>query len=336
MVLGAVSDGLDAERDSRFKVHFSPFWESKLNHLQWLPDWQADLEEIRLMEEFGPHGLTWSALAFRRSVMDTDVEIRRNHDLFDVWYPFSLTTCWGGGNVGLFPSAVMKKHVGAKSQERHTLEPISKTDRIIIGVDPAGLLGGADHAAFSVISCNRVDYRLLEVFSSSVTVHEMCDELFARAKYYRGITGKWPDIAIESNGVGAATLAIMQARGYEKIYHEKNYKPGVTASAKGNARLVADTCDALLDKFTPLWSMPLVMQLQSYSGDRDKRTGEVSMLINGLAKGRRERTHWDLASSFQVACHVASKVNLPMPTSRVASPHNGGVTAAQLLPGVKW
>ena len=87
------------------------------------------------------------------------------------------------------------------------------------------------------------------------------------------------------------------------------------AHKQANARMVAETCDALMDKLQPLWSLPMVSQLQSYTGDRDKKTTELSTLINGLAKGRRTRNHWDLASSFMLAIDAAN--NIPMPRAPV-------------------
>jgi len=89
-----------------------------------------------------------------------------------------------------------------------------------------------------------------------------------------------------------------------------------------------------MDHITPMWCLPLLMQLQTYTGDRDMRTSEVSMLINGLAKGRRERQHWDLASSFQIACHMANHLVLPAKIANTVVPVNAGVTAADILPNL--
>lgn len=316
LVVGGVSD--EASAGGRFKVAFSPWWESKLNTMLWRDDWKLTNTEIDLLEKYGDSGLTQENLAYRRMVMDTDVEIRRAPDLFDVWYPSSLTTCWGGGAIGLFPPNVLQRHVSAKNRGRLSPDALQTHRRIIIGVDPAGLLGGADHAALCVIGCDQNDWVLLEVASARMTVHEFVDDLMQTAEKYMQATGKWPDVAVESNGVGAATLALLLERRYPRLYAEKTKKPGITASKKANARMVAQACDALMDNFAPLWSLPLVLQLQTYTGDRAKRTSELSMLINGIAKGRREKQHWDLASAFLVAVEAAS--NLPLPRAPFVEP----------------
>lgn len=305
MVTGATSPG------NRFIVNFSPFWESKLNRKTWRNDFTLDQEELKLLEQYGHLGLTRQNLAFRRSVMQTDDELRRNPDLFEVWYPFSLLTCWGRGNFGLFPSKTLLRHTGAMCADRYNPAPFESHRRIIIGVDPAGLLGGADHAAYTVLACDQTDWDTREVYSSPVTVHDLVEELMKTAEWYYARTGRWPDIAVESNGCGAATLALLIERKYPGLFYEASRRPGITASKQMNHRLVAETCDALLDELKPIYSLPLVMQLQSYSGDRQKRTTELSTLINGLAKGRRARNHWDLASSLMLAVHAAR--NLPLP-----------------------
>jgi len=245
-------------------------------------------------------------------VMDTDEEIKAHPAFFDVWYPSSLNTCWGSGNLGLFSDKVLERHVEADHNGRISPHPLQEHKRIIIGCDPAGLLGGADHASMCVLACDRESWDVLEVASARMTTHEYVDDLIATAEKYREITGEWPDIAVESNGVGAATLALLLERGYENLYHEKPYKPGITASKTANNRMVAEACEALLHAIEPLWSQPLFMQLATYTGDRTLRTSEVSMLINGIAKGRRERQHWDLASAFLVAVDAAAHLNLPL------------------------
>lgn len=297
--------------NNRFKVVFSPFWESKLNRKTWKDEWTLTQEELKLLEQYGKLGLSLQNLAFRRSVMETDEDIRRNPDLFDVWYPFSLLTCWGGGNVGLFPPKVLLKHSMAMEAGRYNPTPFETHRRVVLGADPAGLLGGADHAAFAVIAADQNDWDLREVFSGNVTTHEFVTELLETAERYHKLTGQWPDIAVESNGAGAATLALLIERRYPRLYFEAPRKPGITATKASNNRMIAETCDALLDDFSPIFSLPLMMQLQSYTGDRQKRTSELSMLINGLAKGRRERQHWDLASAFMLA--VDATRNLPLP-----------------------
>jgi hypothetical protein len=304
------------KKRTRFKVHFSPFWDSTLNRKTWHPDDVLTTEELRLLDRYSHLGLNRANLAFRRSVMDTDDEIRRNPELFEVWYPFSLTTCWGGGNVGLFPTNVLLKHTGAICEDRHNPKEFESHRLVVIGADPAGLLGGADHSAMTVLGLDQEDWVVQEVYSDNVTTHEFVEELLKTAERYRIKTGQWPYIAVESNGVGAATLALLIERKYPRIYCEASRRPGITATKKSNAQMVAQACDALMDLLLPIFSMPLVMQLQGYSGDRQKRTTELSTLINGLAKGRRTRHHWDLASSFLLACHAA--MHLPKPRKPMA------------------
>jgi len=310
LVVGAL------DKKSRFKVHFSPFWESKLNRKTWKDEDTLTTEELRLLDQYGHLGLSRANLAFRRSVLETDDELRRNPELFEVWYPFSLTTCWGGGNVGLFPAKVLLKHTMAMNSARNNPEEMEPHRLVVIGADPAGLLGGADHAAMTVLACDQEDWDVREVYSDCVTTHEFVEELISTAEKYREVTGKWPYIAVESNGVGAATLALLIERKYPRIFCESSRRPGVTATKKKNAQMVAETCDALLDYIKPLWSLPLLMQLQTYSGDRQKRTTELSMLINGIAKGRRSRQHWDLASSFMLAVHAAMDLPKPRPPAK--------------------
>jgi hypothetical protein len=78
----------------RWVYAFFPFWDGKLNRRPWPKNSKLTAEEVGLLDRYGHLGLKKENLAFRRLMMETDAEIRRNPDLFKVYYPFDDVSCW--------------------------------------------------------------------------------------------------------------------------------------------------------------------------------------------------------------------------------------------------
>ena len=133
---------------------FFPFWDGKLNVRPWPENSALETEELRLMDKYGPLGLTRENLAFRRLMLDTDSEIRRNPDLFRVYYPFDDVTCWLSTSSAVIHPSLLKRHREQKLVE--WAGPYLEYEKpepeaiYVMGVDPAGY-AARDHAAFQVL-----------------------------------------------------------------------------------------------------------------------------------------------------------------------------------------
>ena len=155
----------------RFVAAFFPFWDSKANVRPWPKNSQLTLEEIRLLERyggvdrFGHPGLTRENLAFRREYMETDADVKRNPEMFNVWFPFDDLSCWVSQGKGIVPRGAFEKFLTRdlyeETEDYSEFPDIRPTDGstprykvnpdavYIMGVDPAGY--GRDHQSFQVL-----------------------------------------------------------------------------------------------------------------------------------------------------------------------------------------
>ena len=109
-------------------------------------------------------------------------------------------------------------------------------------------------------------------------------------------------MVVESNGVGVATLALLEDAGYSNLYYEKAYKPGIAATAKSNSIMLSYLQDALRDELI-LRDEDTVDQLGSYREDKQtERSAASEILHSGKPGKRRDRHHWDKISALQLAC----------------------------------
>ena len=112
-------------------------------------------------------------------------------------------------------------------------------------------------------------------------------------------------VGVESNGVGVATLALLEEMNYPNLYYEKAYKPGIASTVKSVPQMLSYLQDALMD-YMVLNDEDTVGQLGSYREDKSTERSASSELLGSATKGkRRDRHHWDKVSALQLACVVA-------------------------------
>lgn len=327
-----------AEEDgapSRFFSKFYPFWDGKLNRRPWLQEWKPDNSELRLLEKYGPYGLRLEHLAFRREAMRTDPEIRRNPDVFGIWYPFDDLTCWAKVSGAIFQSHHLDRQANSgrlkawPNGETECFYPGWRKDpgevdpnaAYIIAVDPNGY-GGRDHGAAE----------LREVWS---------DEQYEVASFAGGridgvdpeVLGHWvgktarrykAEVVVESTGVGTGVLTLLRQQYPDvRLYHHNGdpEKPGVPASPKTKQEALAHHKDALMDD---LWLQDRAKYEQhiSYRNDKavEETDGQLQLQGGTTSRQRRPRHHWDRVSasmwaSWAVANGICRRPVKPKPVA---------------------
>ena len=331
--------------EGRWQAVFAPFFSSLLNQRSWDPTWLLTNEELRLLDKFGPKDnqpasnpgdityLTLENLAFRRSVLELDREVRRNPDLFRVFYPTDSVTCWVHGGGGAIPMHAVEKHLGyalvpwTPGDEYKEYKEPDPTAIYVLAADPAGWTGG-DHASFQILEVWEDQWVQAATFSSNqVDPVSFARTIIEKAERYNNAY-----TIVENNGVGLGTLSILELAtdssgtvlknkwGEEKRYHLKNLyyhslagsakqKPGIPAGAKTNAEALAALIDALLDKLV-LQDEETVDQLTTYRRDKEVAESDKWRILNEgkTASGRRGRGHWDRISALLWACYYARRV----------------------------
>lgn len=328
----------------RWQFLFAPYYSSMLNERPWDPRSCLTVEELRLLDRYGPRGadplsapgdpryLTLENLAFRRHTMQDNVKLRRYPELFNIWYCLDPISCWVHAGGAAVPSHVLDKHLervvipwspGAKYME---YEKPEQGAQYVIGVDPAGWMGG-DHAAFTVLKVWADDWgwEQVAVFSSN----EVDPPTFARRIMEAAERFNNADVIVENNGVGLGTLSLLELAndssgillkddyGTERRYHIRNIyyhtlatgantKPGIPANAKTNAAGLAALIDGLMDKLI-IRDEETLEQLRTYKRDKEIEANDRWKILNpgDLQKGRRSRHHWDRVSALVWACFLA-------------------------------
>lgn len=289
----------------RWLAAFFPFWDNKLARRPWPKGAKPDKEELEMYERYGDQGLSWDNLAFRREMMEADSEIRRNPDLFRTFYPFDPVSCWMATAGGVIHESVLKRHVNSPllipwKGPYHEYEEPQSGAIYTIGVDPAGF-GAGDHAAFQVLKVWRGEWTQVAAFSNNEADPVMVTErLVYTAKRYNNAY-----IIVESNGVGAAVLSLLQTKQWENLYYHDAMKPGIPASSKSIDEALANMLDALLDTLK-LYDEDLVQQLMTYRNDKKVEDSEKALLLRGkVGRNRREKHHYDKVSALMWACYAA-------------------------------
>lgn len=293
------------EELDRWQYLFLPFWDGKLNARPWKPEDRPSREELALLDKYGHLGLRLENLAFRRTMMDTDSKIRRNPDLFRVYYPFDDITCWVSSAGAIFRPDVLDKH--AQRAMTEWVGPYMEYEQpepgavYVIGVDPAGY-GLRDHASFQVLKVWHGEWTQVATFAAVAHPKVFADKLIeVGLKYNNAMVG------VESNGVGTATLALLEAAKYPRLYYSAPYKPGIPATKQGNAEMLSFLQDALMDEFMQgkINDDRTVAHLGTYKQDKLVEQSETSELLGTAAGRRRERHHWDRISALMIACKLA-------------------------------
>jgi len=297
----------DAKKNvGRSLYAFFPFWDGKLNRRVWPENAALDLEEIQLLDKYGPLGLTKENLAFRRLMMELDPEIRRNPDLFNVYYPFDDITCWLASSNSVIHHSLLKRHQQGKLVpwagpylEYEQPEPEAL---YVMGVDPAGY-AARDHAAFQVLKLYDGEWTQVACFADHTEPIPFSKKILEVARKYNNAT-----VAVESNGVGAAVLALLEELGCKNMYYEKPYRPGITATSKSVDQMLSWLQEALKEELI-LYDADTVDQLTGYKHDKRVEQNASSEILygKGAGKRRRNRHHWDKISALQMAVTAARR-----------------------------
>ena len=110
---------------------------------------------------------------------------------------------------------------------------------------------------------------------------------------------------MESNGVGAAVLAILQTKNWENLYYHDKMKPGIPATSKSIDEGLANLLDALMDNLK-LYDEDLVQQLMTYKNDKKVQDSDKSLMLRGkVGRHRREKHHYDKVSALIWAAYAA-------------------------------
>jgi hypothetical protein len=280
----------------RWKYLFYPFWDGKLNQRPWPENSRLDDEEERLLKKYGAEGLTLENLAFRRLILETDPEIRKAPELFQVFYPLDDVSCWLSSSRGVFSPHILERHKNGplgKWEGPYAEYSEPRPDAMyVIGVDPAGH-AARDHAAFQVFEVWDGCWEQVAVYAEHTEPLEFTKVLTDTAlRYNRAL------IVCESNGVGQAVLKLLENDAYPNVYQKK---PGWTATGPSIDQALSYVQDALVDTLV-LHDPDTVDQLQSYRHDKRIEDGVVAEIVRGrVGARRRERHHWDKISALQVA-----------------------------------
>tara|TARA_S200002703_G_C3786254_1_gene242421 strand:+ start:527 stop:1636 length:1110 start_codon:yes stop_codon:yes gene_type:complete len=296
----------DAKRGSgRWVYAFFPFWDGKLNRRPWNKDDRLTVEELRLMDKYQDRGLTRENLAFRRFVMNTDAQIRREPALFRVFYPFDDISCWISNNRAIFGEHLLKKHRDRRmekwSPSYMEYEAPEEGAIYVIGVDPAGH-AARDHASFQVLKVYEGEWTQVACYADHTEPILFTKKLLEVAEKYNRAK-----VVIESNGVGAATIALSKQAGYGNLYYEKPYKAGLTSTSKKLEEMIGWLQDALTDELV-INDEDTFSQLCTYRHDKRTETSVVSEMLSGkVGTKRRQRHHWDKISALQLAVVAARR-----------------------------
>jgi len=297
----------DAKRNlGRSLYAFFPFWDGKLNCRPWPTGATLDIDEIRLLDKYGPRGLTKENLAFRRLMLELDPKIRRNPDLFNVYYPFDDVTCWLASSSSVIHHSLLKRHqqgnLVAWSGPYLEYEQPEPEALYVMGVDPAGY-AARDHAAFQVLKLYDGEWTQVACFADHTEPIPFSKKILEVARRYNNAI-----VAVESNGVGAAVIALLQELDCKNLYYEKPYRPGITATSKSVDQMLSWLQEALKEELI-LNDADTVDQLTGYKHDKRVEQNASSEILygKGAGKRRRNRHHWDKISALQMAVTAARR-----------------------------
>ena len=239
-------------------------------------------------------------------MLDIDPEIRRNPDLFGVYYPFDDVTCWVAVSTSVIHPSILKRHREKKLKSwvgpYEEYEPPEPGAVYVIGVDPAGY-AARDHAAFQVLKVYDGEWTQVACYADHTEPLPFTRKLLEVAERYHHAT-----VAVESNGVGAAVLALLEEMECKNVYYEKAYRPGIAATSKSVDQMLSWLQEALRDELT-LHDADTVDQLTSYKHDKRVERGASHEILSGGGSGkrRRNRHHWDKISALQIAVVAARR-----------------------------
>lgn len=313
----------------RWAYVFAGMWTSRLNERPWNKDWKLSLEETRLLELYGrkdggnmsdpgnTYVMTLENLAFLREVRVMDPKIRDDPSLVWVFYPKDDISCWHVVGNSAFPSHAMESLLvrsgGADALVRW--EPADgmyqeyqapRSDAIyVIGVDPSGW-GSGDPSSFQVLEVWADEVRQVAEFESNrLTPPQFAQVIIGTARRYNDA-----EVYVESNGVGGATLAVLELAfeggKLENLFYYTKNKPGVPNSVPRHDEALAALVAASLDVGQGgngtliIHGVNLQAQLGTYRQDKAVQQGVKTLILKGTttSSGRREKHHWDRVSAL--------------------------------------
>ena len=321
-------------RKGRHLGLFFPYWDGKLNSRPWPEGSRLDLQEIRLLEQYRDQGLALEHLAFRREVMEEDAEIRRNPELFDIYYPFDPVRCWIIPSGGAIPKSIVEK------ARTHDLEPWQAPEacyhephpnaQYVIGVDPSGY-AARDHSAVQVLEVWSDEWRQVATYAESIDPTELWEVVERLARRYNNAL-----VVIESNGVGQGLISLARARGYHNLYYERVGRPGLATTSSSAQSMISWLVEALERGMLQLHDHDLVDQLSTYKNDkaieRSPTSETLANTIRRKADQRRSRHHWDKVSALLMAVAGARQ----LPNRYRSSGQRSEQGEVVLLPGVSF
>jgi hypothetical protein len=292
---------------------------------------------LRLLGKYGHAGLTLDNLMFRRLVMDTDVEIRRDPSLFEIYYPSSPIECWIIPSGGAIPKNVIEilraqEHTPWLGDGEALYGNYDPEAQYVIGVDPAGF-AARDHAAVFVLEVWADRWVQVGAFAAHTDPLSLWRAIKHIAGEFSGRDGRVPLLAPERNGVGEAIISLARQEGYSNLYHERPGTPGIWTSEASAQEMLTILCEVTEQGLLYLCDADLVDQLATYKNDKVVERSSKSELLSARgSKGRRERHHWDKVSSLLMALKAAR--SLPI-RSRRRDVRDMGQHAI-LFPGCTW
>jgi len=286
----------------RHSYVFAPFWDGVLNERPWVEGNALENEEVSLLNQYGKDGLRKEHLAFRRLMMDTDVKIRRNPELFRVFYPFDDISCWISASNAAIPASALERHKNSPDlvewrpmrgyQEYEAPQPDAL---YVLGADPCGH-AARDHASFQVLKCYEGEWTQVATYAEHSEPIVFSNKIVEIATRYNKAM-----VVVESNGVGQSVIALLRDWDYHNLFYEKLKRPGFTTTSKSLDQCLGWLIDGLLDELV-LRDKNLIEQLMSYKNDKRVEENPNSEIIRGAAsKRRRERHHWDKVSALMMA-----------------------------------
>lgn len=324
----------DDSEMSRWFAKFYPFWDGVRHALPYDERWPLELEELRLLDRYGKDGLRPEHLMFRRSVLKSDEEIRRNPETFGIWYPFCDQTCWPTIQGTTFTNAHLARNLGQPhlvpwepvdncmwypGRRKPAGEPDPEAS-YIMGVDPNGF-GGKDHGAAEIREVWDDEQREVCSFAGGrkegVNPETLGNWIIQTSQRFRD-AGARIRVVVESNGVGAGVIAIIKSAPGVDLYYTEPDKPGVPASGKTKQEALVAHLDALLDD---LWlqDQHKVEQHTDYRNDKAAEETDIQLQLAGgnPSRGRRRKDHWDKVSaslwtSWGVAHGVVRRPSVPI------------------------
>ena len=251
------------------------------------------------MDRFGAQGLTTDNLTFRRFIMDTDAEVRRNPEMFGVMYPFDDISCWIASTNAAIPEHALKKSMARELQPwtgpYQEYEPPQEGAIYAIGVDPSGY-AARDHASYQVLKCWKGEWTQVATFAEHIDPLSFTNQLLRTANRYNKAL-----ICVESNGVGQSVLALLDDRDYPNMYYEAKFKAGFTSTSKSLDQATGWLIDGLMDELI-LNDRDTLQQLQTYKNDKRTEESASAEILRGASSGRRrDRHHWDKVSALLMA-----------------------------------